>query len=380
MRQAAVIATMSVVFGLALQPIPSSRGHATDESVSSHAPQRFFLSGHSLSDDPFAAYLEVIAESQGAQLDWNQQIVIGSPLSWRTRGDTSKPGWIGYGYGKNRDGKEGLNVLEEFARQTEKPYDTLLVIEGHNAVTTLIWNDTVRHFRHFHERFIEQNSAGQSYFMEPWESIRDKNALMPWVENERNTSKAWGCVATRINASLAHEGRSDRIATIPTGAALAELVEAILKGEVPPLSAPTKEGAINALFADAVHLRPHGQYYLAAFTYMTMTGKPLVNAWYPSNRMEAKDAEMLRSFAWAFLEKWKKEARMDVPACRAYFVESFCDSWCAYARGEGETGRNEAGVCKHFFSRETLELDGQASPNPFVFDPAGDAAYWYPAK
>lgn len=373
------IACVAAILVGAFLSLFQSPVHANGNRIMDHTPTRFFLSGHSLTDDPYAGYLDVIAESQGAPLDWNQQIVIGSHLSWRTRGDTSKPGnWSGYGYGKNRDGKQGLNVLQEFAREKEKPYDTLLLIEGHNAPTTLIWNDTVRHFRHFHERFIAQNSAGQTYFIEPWEGIVDKGNLAPWVENEMSVSKAWGCVSTRINVSLAHEGRTDRIGNIPTGAALAALVDAISTGKIPPLVARDKAAAVNLLLSDDVHLGSRGQYYLAVLTYMTMTGKPLTKAWYPTNRMDEKEARMLQDFAWEFLERWKNEAQMDVPACRRFFIETFCESWYGYTRGN--QGGNEVANCQRYFSRETLELAGHFTPNPFVFDPAGDAGYWFPEK
>jgi hypothetical protein len=51
------------------------------------ARARIFFSGHSLLDNPMPDYVESIAKSQGKDLLWNQQNIIGSPLRVRTWGN-----------------------------------------------------------------------------------------------------------------------------------------------------------------------------------------------------------------------------------------------------------------------------------------------------
>lgn len=338
-------------------------------------PKRFFLSGHSLTDNPLAEHIAAIGKSRGVEMTWNQQIAIGSPIRARTRGDGNNPGhWSGYRLGKNKNGSTGLDILKEFSQQTNQPYDTLIVADAHKSIAGLIWNDTVRYLRHFHDRIIEHNPAARTFLFESWEGINNKSKLEPWIALERDGSKLWSCVAERINISLKHEGRIDRIETVPVGAALAELIEAIGKGDVPSLATAGK-AATDEILSDDVHLAPTGRYYVALLTYVTMTGQPVEGAWRPSG-VPAATALALQQLAWNFHQERKKNFRpLDMAGCRRLMTGGFCDAWNAYVPNQWMSPQP---ACKWYFARETTALDRNQAPNPFLFDPAIDSAYWFP--
>ena len=65
----------------------------------------------------------------------------------------SKAGWT-------RGGESGPAVVPG------KPDDSLLITEQHGLLGTLLWNDTVRYLRHHHDRFIEGNAKGRTWFYE----------------------------------------------------------------------------------------------------------------------------------------------------------------------------------------------------------------------
>jgi len=356
--------------------VPAAGG-GDDTGADGAIPKRFLLSGHSLTDDPFAEYLVAIGKTQGADMDWNEQIVIGSPNRVRTRGDSQRPGdWNGYSLGKNRDGREGLDILAELKRPTDRPFDTLIIAEGHTLVAQLIWNDTVRYVRHFHERMIEHNPATRSYLFEPWETLTDKTKPAQWIPLERDGTKLWRCVADRINISLKHEGRADRVRTIPVGAALADLVDAITRGEMPGLKPVGGREGVNLILADGVHLTQMGFYFAALVSYTTMVDRPITTSWWPRGVSE-EAAQALQKFVADFHERRKATfVPLDMEGCSQLLVTSYCDAWNAYVPDEWSSPQMG---CKPFFSRKTMALENENAPNPFVFSPEEDASYWFPA-
>ena len=101
----------------------------------------FFISGHSLIDNPDADYLVRITNSFGVKSEYNQQIIVGSPIRVRTRGDTSNSADLtGYKIGKNREGS-GMDILKELKGHNtiqSKQYDDLIITERHDLVSTVI--------------------------------------------------------------------------------------------------------------------------------------------------------------------------------------------------------------------------------------------------
>jgi hypothetical protein len=366
-------------FGLcsAIPTIAWAGGEASPNSAQApHKMTNIFVSGHSLIDDPISGYIAAVAKSLGDPVNWNEQIVIGSPIRVRTKGNDDDPRpWNGYGRGKNRDGKTGYNVLTEWRQPSKYPIDTLIVAEGHKSVSSLIWNDSVRYLRHFHERLIEHNSKGRTYLYEPWESLRDKADPKPWIALERDGTAVWGCVATRINTSLANENRSDRVGTIPVGAALAELIAGLKDGSIPPLTRGAGPTGFDDVISDTVHLGPAGQYYAALVTYAFIAQKPVTGAWHPSSLSPAA-AKQLQSFVSAFLKSRSTAAPLDLAGCRDVMTSRFCDAWNGYVPDQWASPQPN---CKAFFARPELVLSDKDIPNPFAFDAAADGAYWFPS-
>jgi hypothetical protein len=334
-------------------------------------PYKMLLSGHSLTDNPLPDFLAGIAKSKGQPIEWKQQIVIGSPIRWRTLGDEGKDGaWSGYAYGKSQLPPNSANVLRDFAGAASgRPFDALIITEAHHTVASLAWNDTVRYLRHFHERFIEQNPAGSSLFFTPWEAIKDRSDPGLWIRLERHALPVWGCVVTRINISLAHEGRSDRVTLLPASMALVELAERLVAGRLQGVS------GLDQIFKDDVHLTPLGVYYLAAFSYAALSGTTPEGAWHPQE-ITPSLARSLQELAWEVHTASVKIPVHDLSQCRRIMTTSFCDEWNEYVPGKWVSRQDD---CERFFAREDTGLSSFQSPNPFVFSPAQDAEYWFAA-
>src|SRR4051812_34002672 len=89
---------------------PTSPPAAIDWTPRSRA--RVFLSGHSLLDSPLPEQLAALAASQHDDYAYEYQMLFGSPIRARSKGDPQAPGFPGYSTGRNRTGSN-LNVVEE---------------------------------------------------------------------------------------------------------------------------------------------------------------------------------------------------------------------------------------------------------------------------
>lgn len=233
-----------------------------------------FISGHSLVDDPLPQQLAAISKSVGRTLEWNKQTAAGSPIVQRTRGvpESGDP-LSGYRSGANRGG-ENLDVLAEFRapRTVSAPqYDILLITEQHGVLGNLMWNGTPGALRDYHDRFIEANPRGRTFFFEPWLNVDQLDDPRRWIEFTRSESKVWSCVTSIVNSSLAARDRADRIVNIPAGVAIAELVERSLSGAgVPGLTGSDPLQTVRRIFADDVHLTELGVYYVALFVHSSI--------------------------------------------------------------------------------------------------------------
>lgn len=342
-----------------------------------------FYSGHSLMDQPLPDNVARIADSLGTTARWNRQYVVGSSIRQRARG-AAATGWSGYRQGYNRDG-EGLDVVAELrAPQTlgGARYDTLVITEQHGLLGTLVWNDTVRHLRHYHDRFIDGNAAGQTWFYEPWLSLDSKDDPARWIAYERAASPVWQCIATRVNASLAAEGRPDRIASLPAGLALAALVEAATRGVVPGVTANSVRATVDGLVQDDVHLTPRGAYYIALVTYATVYARPTAGAWSPPE-VGTETARSMQAFADRFVAAQRSNSRpLDLAGCRTLLRDSFIDAYWSYTRDAywvKEVGwlRSQWRWLKHRFQWHR-RFGRDDAGNPFHFDPQSDRGYWFP--
>jgi hypothetical protein len=322
------------------------------------ARARIFFSGHSLLDNPMPDYVESIAKSQGKDLLWNQQNIIGSPLRVRTWGNGN---WEGYSQGKNRAGNN-MNVVQELlSPQTlgqGEEYDTLLITERHDILGTIEWENTIGYLRHYHDRLIEGNPGGVTYFYHTWLDI-DKANPTQWINYEKNALVAWECVSSKVNLTLQAEGRTDRVVTLPGGAALVDLVERIVANQVSGLSGTTSQ-QLDMIFSDNVHLTSLGTYYLAAVHHASVFRDSPVGAAGPPDA-NAETVQELQRIAWNFVNAYY--ARPDpgtrtMADCRTRISQDVCPGFWAL---RGQTG-NTAG-CQRYFSNASPGPGG----NPFVW-------------
>lgn len=381
-RRACVLArttAASALIGLLGSPVMAQQAQNKSFQVrESGKPIRFMISGHSLTDNPLPEYITAIATSQGFSTTWNQQNIIGSPIRCRTAGCGPGTGigiWAGYRQGKNNNDRRNLDIVAELREKREaNAYNTLIIAEGHRTIASILYNETVRFLRHFHELLIEGNPDGVTYLYEPWEEIKDLGNPQPWIALERDATKVWGCVTTRINASLAHENRKDRIKSLPIAAGLAELIERATSENIKALSGATTEQTVERFLSDKVHLTRTGIYYVALLNYVGMTGRPPQASWRP-DFLSAEQAIALQEIAWSFYKKRNSTYRaLALPECRRFMVNRFCDMWDSYVHGQ-----HKILGCKPYFDRESTATNRHfPDQNPFVFDATTDAGYWFP--
>lgn len=323
-------------------------------------------------------YLARIADSLGTPLQWNRQYMVGSAIKHRARGRGNESGWAGYTQGYNRD-SNGMNVVDELRRQ---PYDVLLITEQHGLIDSLVWHDTVRHLRHYHELFIAGNPKGRSYFYEPWLGIPGKSEVQRWVAYERTASPLWQCIATRINASLAAEGRSDRIASLPAALALAELVDRATQGVgVEGVSGASVAETIDRLFVDNVHLRPLAAYYVALVVYAGVFERSPTGAWAPDGVSPAQAASLQR-VAGEVMVRYRAENRpLSGAACDATLKGTFLGLYFDHMRDD-YWAQQEGGALRTNWRRfkHTLHTRWRLwRRDPMAWDAVGDRNYWFGA-
>ncbi len=348
------------------------------------ASQRAFVSGHSLIDNPMPEYLAQIAASLGTPLQWNRQYMEGSSIRHRTRGRGRNEGWDGYSSGSNRDG-EGLDVIEEIRRPRAtdgKPYDTLVITEQHGVLDALVLHDTVRYLRHYHDRFIDGNARGKTWFYEPWLGVIDKSKPARWIAYERAAAPMWQCIVTRVNTSLEAEGRPDRIQPLPASTALAALVERAVHGKVNGFPAGDPRSALDMLFHDTVHLTRLGSYYMALSSYAALHARSPAGAWAP-DEVNPRLAASLQGLAWELVSN-EQASRTPLPlaACNAY-MKQFTDLYVDHMRDDYWAQQGPSLHTTYRRWRHGLQWRWQLwrhfGGNAFSFDAASDRSRWFRA-
>jgi hypothetical protein len=323
-------------------------------------------------DNPLPNYVEAIAQSLDTPMWWNQQNLLGATINLRTRGwDRNSAPFDGYRLGKNRSGSE-MDIIGELLQPKTidgQPYDALVLTERHDIVSTLMWEDTVRYARHFHDRFIDGNPQGTTYFYHSWLGVPDKSDPRDWIAFERAVAPAWQCVATRINQSLQSEGRSDRMVYLPAGLALASLVENATQGAgVAGVTGSSVRETLDRIFDDDVHLKPLGIYYMALVNYASVYRRSPVGAWAPTNVSPAQ-AQSLQAAAWQVVSNHINSFTLpDLTQCRSDMHDSVCTAFFNFTKRPDQI---QITKCQAFFTADDQN-------NPFHFDASTDASYWFP--
>lgn len=288
--------TTSVLLSLALLSMPAA----------AQPPQRLFYSGHSLLDEPLTSDVARIAASLGTPLQWSRQYKEGSSIRDRNTQDPQ--------------------ALKGAA------HDALIVTEQHRLIDSLLWNDSVAQLRQLHDRLIVGNPRGQTWFFAAWLNVDNADDPRRWIAYEREASPVWQCIVTRINASLAAEGRADRIAFLPAGALLAALVEQATQDRgIAGVSASSPRGTLDRLFRDDVHLTPLGSYFMSLVVYATLFERSPAGASVPEG-IDVAAARGLQGVAWELVQR-ERTLRQSLPPQRcAERTQAFVATYAAYVR------------------------------------------------
>lgn len=295
--------------------------------------ERLFISGHSLTDPPLPVYLSLIAASLGPKpLQWNMQSIPGSPIRARTHGANTDEA---FKRGTNRTGRD-LDVLAEWREPRTVSgglYDGLLVAEQHGVLNAMTWHDSVHALALAHAKFLAANPSGSTWLYESWLDLSSKDDPSRWIAYERAASGVWQCVASRASRITALMGPDRPIRSVPSGAALAHLVERATRAEgIAGLSERTPRATIDRLFSDDVHLTPLGQYYMAAVVYATLWERSPVGAQAPEGLTPAL-ARTLQQEAWNYVEAYRAtRPSIEAAACRQQLREGFITQHWSYVR------------------------------------------------
>jgi hypothetical protein len=271
-----------------------SDARLTGPPPTARQPTSVFVSGHSLVDLPYPAYLATIGNVLGEPLTWQRQYMVGSSIKQRSP-LILPPG----------------------------DFNALVITEQHAVLNSLVWEDTHRYLREAHDAFISRNPDGQTWFFIPWLSLDEPAQPQRWMAYEKAAALVWQCTISRINRDLQADGRADQIRTIPASLALAYLIET-LRQEGRPY-----------VFSDDVHLIPAGKFYLALVTAGLMSGglPPDLPA-----RVGAVDGlapdqvhTMVRT-AQRYLAAFRDPRELTEAGCRKFLADSFIDDYWNYYR------------------------------------------------
>ncbi len=295
---------------------------------------RLMVSGHSLTDNPLVDYLEDLSTKNTNDFDYNQQIVIGSPIRVRTKGDNvNDPGFPGYAQGKNKSGS-GLNIASEIRNPqvigAGESYDTLVITENHNLLDMLQYENGFAYLRQFHDLFIEGNSSANTYLYHSWLDI-SKTDPAPWIAHEKKSVETWECLSSKVNLSLESVGRTDKMISLPIGGALVDLVERVINNEVSGIVGTTEE-KLDMIFSDNVHMTAMGAYFVSSVVYAAIYGKSAENTTPPAVlSISTATANHLQAIAWNYINNYYNQnligQQRSMVSCRAHLVNEYCSSY-----------------------------------------------------
>lgn len=319
---------------------PGAGGPAYGERSSAN----ILFSGHSLMDNPIPDWTVAIAAARGDSVGWEQQIVIGSPIATRTKGDGAAPGsppWNGYEKGKNKEGQSRTtSLLGELASPTRlgdgESYDTLIITERHDPLDTIEWENTVGFLRHYHDRITDHSDEGRTLFYQVWPDI-DKANPGAWIDYVRLELAVWECIAEKANLSLEAESRTKSVAVIPGAVVLARFLEEAFAGNIPGVSGSEQE-ILDDVFSDNVHLAALGQYVIASALYSAAYGKSPAGA-HAGSGLGADTMEAIEALAWdevsGYFETGYPEGR-PLSECRTLVQNEVCPAYYPF-RGRTST-------------------------------------------
>jgi len=322
-----LLASLAAVTLNGSTPSPAGADHVATRSVlqlPKDAPDHLFISGHSLTDPPFADYLAHLAQGEGRAFHWGMQSLAGSSLQDRSRAAVAHAGSGDERSVITRSGSD--SAARALGADNALPYDALLLAEQHTLLESLIWKDTIGSAVDYIEHFTAANTSGPVYLFTTWLNLDDQHDPARWLSYERAAAHAWQCTSARI----AHLSNS-RVTLIPAADALATLVEEALAGRVPWISGERASDTLRKIFIDDVHLTPAGTYFTALVTHGVMQGGLAHDLWTPAT-LDGGTGAALQDVARAYLATRGELVRTDERACRAYLAERFVPAYLHYVR------------------------------------------------
>lgn len=322
---------------------PTNGAPATETTAAPRPGRRVraFFSGHSLLDNPLPNWIEAMALSRGDSLGWQQQIVLGSPIRIRTRGeDPEGHAFEGYRLGRSRAGGP-IDVLGELANPVQlapgERYDHLVIAERVDLLGTMQWEGTIAYLRDYHDRVARHAPNATTLLYQVWPEIdrRDPAAWIGYVETELF---AWECVAARVNDGLAAESRPARVRVVPAGLALAGLVGRAIDGHIPGVEGSVAQ-RVDAIFKDDLHLTPMAIYLMAAMHYGVLFDESPVGV-AGAEGVAPELLPLLQSLAESTLAAYRSRAERPptLDSCVARIADDVCP---AYHRIHGRAARAE---------------------------------------
>lgn len=344
----------------------------------------WFATGHSLLDEPLQSYIQLLATSAGLAQDWNRQHINGSPLNARSwnAGD-----YQGYRDGANRATGEpaptSIDLVDHFrnvtaigGKETALPYTDLIIGEGHTVLGQVQWQAGIRCARNYYDLVREGSPNCVGYYYSSWLGPRaeggefDLGFLPTWIAYARENDTAHAAIASRINASLALEGRTDRLMLLPASGALAELVERALGDGVAGITGETDVDTLNVLFSDHVHLTPIGAYFIACVCFGAIYRRDPRGLDFPDTVTE-EQAESLQSIAWDVLLETYGTDPLGPQFSASDAKQAIVDFVPAYVTvfNEVQTGENPQDA-------EALATYFSGTESDMHFDPSTDSEVW----
>jgi hypothetical protein len=352
-----------VTDGRDAMPTPPAQDAAADgPGTGPPGRARVFISGHNLLDNPVPDGFAAMATSLGHNVAYNYQIIEGSPIRMRTKGDFGAMGWPGYSRGRNRMGSN-MNVIDELKTPRTigmgERYDTLVVTDRQDILEVLLWEDTVGFLRHFHDRLIDGNPMGRTFLHQAWIFI-DRADPAPWIDNEKKSLVAWECAASKVNLTLMAEGRPDRVQTLPAAAAVADLLEKMIAGQVRGVTGtPAAKAAL--LFRNDIDLTPLGIYYVAAVHHAAILGRSPVGARRP-DALNADTVADLQRIAWEFITAYNARpntSSRSMDECRTHIAQNVCTPFWRLMRQPAK-----AADCMQTYANAPAERNPFRWPDP----------------
>lgn len=221
-------------------PDPPSRSLNTDgweESPSFDSLKVLFI-GHSLIGTEAPAMAGAVARSLGVQ--WTHDVQL-------TDGGSLKVNWNHPNAAAGVNGPEALDTGE---------YDVVVLTEAVILDDILRWSDSSGYADRFYQRARASRDDIRMLFFEGW---HDREA--PRVRYGLTTAPEWRQWIDddlgKWESIVDGTGVREQVRIIPGGQAMAQLSDAIDRGEIPG------DLTLDAFFSDTVHLSTLGSYYLA---------------------------------------------------------------------------------------------------------------------